>query len=198
MFLGPYPLVAATMAFPGESPTSVKAIGTKDVSTGVDLSAGIIMEYCNKAIAVLTYNISGETPEETIYIGTKGRLRIKTPAHCPTSFELTFKLPGRGQVLKRDFDYPLEKDKEDVIQTGSFNYPNSQGFRYEAEAVTRCILQGKKECPQFLHSETLIMANIMDEIRKQLGVRECKHPSSISSSTSFSSNSKDKLINHKP
>merc|ERR1712146_130021 len=73
-----------------------------------------------------------------------------------------------------DFDYPLEKDKEDVIQAGGFNYPNSQGFRYEAEAVTRCILQGKKECPQFLPSETLILANIMDEIRKQLGVRECK------------------------
>ena len=196
LFLGPYPLVAAIMAFPGETPNSIKAIGTKDIPTGVDLSAGIVMEYKNKAIAVLTYNISGETPEETIYIGTKGRLRIKTPAHCPTSFELTFKLPGRGQVVTRDFHYPLEDDKEEVVHSGGFNYPNSQGFRYEAEAVTRCILQGKKECPQFLPLESSIMAKIMDEIRKQLDVRECKLPSSINVSTSFSS--KDGLTTSNP
>lgn len=49
-------------------------------------------------------------------------------------------------------------------------YPNSTGFRYEADAVRRTIRAGKIECETVSHSDSLTIANIQDEIRRQIGV----------------------------
>lgn len=45
------------------------------------------------------------------------------------------------------------------------------GLRYEAEAVRECIRAGKTEMERVSHSESLIIARIEDEIRKQVGVK---------------------------
>lgn len=45
------------------------------------------------------------------------------------------------------------------------------GLRYEAEAVRECIRAGKTEMDTVSHNESLVIARIEDEIRKQVGVK---------------------------
>ncbi len=68
-------------------------------------------------------------------------------------------------------DYPLPPPPAAVDAAGGFNYPNSQGFQYEAAAVQRCLARGLVECPQYSAEESLVVARIMDEVRAQLGVK---------------------------
>lgn len=42
---------------------------------------------------------------------------------------------------------------------------------YEAEEVRKCIRAGKKESEHVTHNESLTIARIEDEIRKQIGVK---------------------------
>jgi dihydrodiol dehydrogenase / D-xylose 1-dehydrogenase (NADP) len=73
---------------------------------------------------------------------------------CPTELEIP------SGVLK--FDLPTT-EKE-------FNYANSVGLCYEADEVRRCIQAGLTESEGMSLDETLVVAEIMEEIRKQLGV----------------------------
>lgn len=63
-------------------------------------------------------------------------------------------------------EWPLPKPKD-----GSFFFHNSAGLRYEAEEIRRCINEGLTECSVVTHEESLIIARIQDEIRRQIGVK---------------------------
>lgn len=65
----------------------------------------------------------------------------------------------------QDKSWPLPPAKYE------FNYPNSCGLRYEAEAVRNAIRSDQIELETVSHKESLIIAGIQDEIRKQIGVR---------------------------
>jgi len=114
-----------------------------------------------------------ESEEETVVMGTQGRLKICTPGHCPTKIVLTTKETGRGQSKEhRVFEYPLPPDTDEIIETGGWIYPNSAGLAYEAAAIARCIAAGRVECPQYTWGEMMNNIIIMDEIRSQLGVEQ--------------------------
>lgn len=51
-----------------------------------------------------------------------------------------------------------------------FNFNNSSGLSYEAEEVRRCILAKKTQSESVKHNDSLVIAHIEDEIRKQIGV----------------------------
>jgi dihydrodiol dehydrogenase / D-xylose 1-dehydrogenase (NADP) len=114
-----------------------------------------------------------ESVEQTVVIGTKGRLTIQSPGHCPTSLHVSIKAQGRGQSAEEvQYDYALPEDTEEIKKAGGYFYPNSAGFCYEAAAVARCIAAGKTEAPQFTLQETLVNMTMVDEIRSQLGVKQ--------------------------
>lgn len=52
-----------------------------------------------------------------------------------------------------------------------FNLMNSAGLRYEAEEVRKCIRAGQLESDNVTHNDSLLIAQIEDEIRKQIGVK---------------------------
>lgn len=113
-----------------------------------------------------------ESSEQTTVVGSKGRMTIESPGHCPTKLSVELKSAGRGQVGNIDvYEYPLPEDTEEIKKAGGYFYPNSAGFIYEAAAVARCIAAGKTEVPQFTHEETLLNLKLIEEIRKQLGVK---------------------------
>lgn len=123
-------------------------------------------------LAICSYGFLGESEEMTTVIGTKGRLVIETPGHCPTKVRLSLKAQGRGQKAGETlYEYPLPEETEEIKEAGGFVYPNSAGFAYEAAAVARCIAAGKKEPPQFTWAEIMINARLIDEARRQLGVK---------------------------
>ena len=51
-----------------------------------------------------------------------------------------------------------------------YNFTNSAALAYEANHVRDCLLQGLKESPVLTYEKTITIAEISDEIRKQLGV----------------------------
>lgn len=61
--------------------------------------------------------------------------------------------------------WPLPKPKYETI------FLNSSGFRYEAEAVRKSIRDGKIQNEIASHNESLQLARIEDEIRRQIGVK---------------------------
>lgn len=52
---------------------------------------------------------------------------------------------------------------------GKFEFKNSCGLRYEAEEMRKCIMEGLLECEIVTHQESLLIAHIQDEIRRQIG-----------------------------
>jgi len=122
--------------------------------------------------ALLTCGILGESEEVTTALGTKGRIKICSPGHCPTKIVVTRKASGRGNSGGEDvYEYALPKDTEEIIKAGRYFYPNSAGLAYEAAAVARCIAAGKTEAPQYTLQDTLTNMKVIDELRSQLGVK---------------------------
>ena len=62
-------------------------------------------------------------------------------------------------------DWPLPKGKYDPI------IKKSEAFRYEAEAVRISARAGQVENEDASHDDSLQVARIEDEIRRQIGVR---------------------------
>merc|ERR1712232_1429267 len=100
--------------------------------------------------------------EVTSYVGTKGRIQIQPPGHCPTSVKVQVQGKGRGNFKDLIYNYPLPPLPRAALaaptEPGSgeyFYYPNSNGFQYEAAAVQRCVLAGLMECPQYPIDEML-------------------------------------------
>lgn len=64
------------------------------------------------------------------------------------------------------------KEKEWLPPKGKYatNYGNSEGMRYEAEAVRQSILAGELENKSVTYADSLLFAQIEDTIRKQIGV----------------------------
>lgn len=74
---------------------------------------------------------------------------------CPTTL---IDIDGTEKI------WPLPEAKH------KFNFINSSGLGYEAEEVRRCILAKKIQSDSAKHNDSLIIAHIEDEIRKQIGV----------------------------
>lgn len=123
-------------------------------------------------MALLSWGIACESAEVTTIVGTKGRMTIETPGHCPTKLTVNLKAHGRGEGgQSTTFEYPMPKDTEEITKAGGFNYPNSEGFCYEAAAVARCIAAGKTETPQYTLAETIVTLKLIEKIQQQLGVK---------------------------
>ena len=61
-----------------------------------------------------------------------------------------------------DYQYPTAKIP--------FNYTNSSGLRFEAQHVRECLQKGLTESPVMSLDETLLLAELMEDVRKQVGV----------------------------
>ena len=130
-------------------------------------------------MAKCSCGVLAESAEETVALGTKGRMKIHTPGHCPTKLSVARKGSGRGKSAGNiEYEFALPEDTDEIAKAGGYFYPNSSGFAYEAAAVARCIAAGKKEAPQFTLGETLLNAKLVDEMRSQLGVKPFVNPRS--------------------
>jgi len=137
-----------------ERPQKVVASGTLN-ENGVDKTVSVTLHYSNGRIANFLYTVEVETVNDAFVAGTKGTIRIPDNFWTATGF-----VAPSGT---HEFALP-ESDRV-------FNFPRSVGLSYEAEHVRQCILQGKQESPIMPLEESLILAEVTDEIRRQLGVR---------------------------
>ncbi|XP_067001941.1 trans-1,2-dihydrobenzene-1,2-diol dehydrogenase [Anabrus simplex] len=151
--LGVYCLQFALFIYGPVRPKNVVALGHLN-DEGVDVSMSCIFTYENGKTAVLSTHARAQFPNEALVIGTKGTARVPNPFWCPTQVSLP------------------DKTSEFILPTAAlpFNFTNSAGLRYEAMEVRRCLKEGLLESPKITHQESLLLAELEDTLRKQLGV----------------------------
>lgn len=196
LLMAVYPLAAALAMFGSRRPVTVSVVGQVDEPTGVDLQTSITLAFApdptaayndpdsplpaGAGLATLSYGMMAESKEVTTVVGTRGRITIESPSHCPTSLLVEHKVRGdRGGVSSTErLEFPLPQprrlnDDDDNNDSNGvvahYHYPNSAGFCYEAAAVARCIERGC--CPQFTQDESLICQEILDQVRQQLQMK---------------------------
>ncbi|CAN9506759.1 unnamed protein product [Ophioblennius macclurei] len=150
--IGIYPLQFILMVFNGEKPLSIQATGVL-LENGVDEAAVVTMKFSKDRIAVLLTTTRVKMPNEAVIVGTKGYAKIPTLMWCPTTLE----------VNEKTTEYPLPEPKM------AYNFDNATGLSYEAEAVRQCLLKGLKECSVMSHAHSVLLAEVEDEIRRQIG-----------------------------
>ena len=87
-------------------------------------------------------------------------------AGCVPMGELRACLGHTVPVDETVVKYPtLAPDTHGVGNSSGYNFPNSSGFTYQAEAVHRCLAAGLLECPQYTKEESLCVTKILDGAR---------------------------------
>jgi predicted dehydrogenase len=96
--------------------------------------------------------------------GTKGEIQVDHPAYRPERFRV---IPGRKD------DQPL------TIREVHCPFPgNGHGMYWEADEAARCIKEGKIESDTMPWEESVLVMEVIDEVRKQNGLN---FPASIES-----------------
>ncbi|KAK7080300.1 hypothetical protein SK128_016097 [Halocaridina rubra] len=151
--IGVYCVQFASLIMGGEKPLKVIGGGHLN-SDGIDETTSVTVVYSNGRVATLMCSLRCTLPCEGIVVGTKGTLKVNYPMWCPESLE-----SPSGK-----YESPLPKSGQ------KFNFVNSQGLMYEAQEVRMCLKKGLLESPSLPLDETLIIAEIMETMRKQVGV----------------------------
>ncbi|XP_031619182.1 trans-1,2-dihydrobenzene-1,2-diol dehydrogenase-like isoform X3 [Contarinia nasturtii] len=151
--LGVYLIQCCQWAFQ-EAPKSITATGTLN-DEGVDVEVLAELNYGGNRIGKIKTSAFNKLSNSAIIIGTKGQITIPT-FWSPTSIIDT---DGTEKT------WPLPNTEYE------FNFQNTCGLRYEADEVRKCIREGKKESEIVTHNESLLIAHIESEIRRQIGVK---------------------------
>lgn len=145
--IGIYPLFLATTIL--GKPKQIKALANL-CSTQVDENCGMVLTYENGAMAVLLSSIVSYTLMEASISGTKGRIKINHRWHSLTDVTVYY--------------------SEDKFETFSFKYKGN-GYNYEANEVAQCLRQGKKESDIMSLEDSLLLMEVMDQVRREAGIR---------------------------
>ncbi|KAK5873677.1 hypothetical protein PBY51_018698 [Eleginops maclovinus] len=151
--VGIYCLQFTCMVYNGEKPESIQAKGVC-LDSGVDETVVVTLKFSRNRMAVFTCSSGVKLPNGAIIAGTKGDIRIPDNMWCPTLLE----------VNGKETQYPLPEPYLPL------NLINGTGMRYEAEEVRQCLLKGLKESAVVSHADSLLLAELEDEIRRQVGV----------------------------
>ncbi|WP_144018866.1 Gfo/Idh/MocA family protein [Demequina sp. NBRC 110056] len=130
------------------APDAVRAVGTL-APTGVDMGETVLMDYpASGAQGVALATFEADTARTASITGTEGRIDIAAEYYRPTSLTLT-----RGGRAERVWsaDAPL-------------------GWQFQVAEVARRVADGATESPVMPRAATLEVMEVLDEVRRQLGV----------------------------
>lgn len=145
--VGVYPLNFASMIFGDQiADITSKCTYTK---TGVDETDSMTLTYKDGKMAVLNCTMNGISDRKGIIYGEKGYMIVENI----NNYESLEIYDDTHEMIKH-----LEREKQ------------ISGYEYEVEASFKAIEQGKLECDEMSHAETIKMMEIMDELRKQWNI----------------------------
>ena len=145
--IGIYPVFLSYIFF--GTPLSILATG-RISETGVDEQCNIIFEHINKQISQLSCSFLAYSSQEAIINGTEGQIRLNRPFFGQTTVDILSEWKLKGHIK---FEYI------------------SNGLNYQVSEVHKCIDQKRIQSPEWGFEDTLALMNIMDRIRKIIGVR---------------------------
>lgn len=152
--LGVYPIQFSQFIFK-EPPTKIIATGLLN-DEGSDLEVEGKLFYSGKRVTQFKISSIRCYENSAIIKGTNGEITIPN-FWCPTS------IIGLNGIERR-----MEFFKDPI---GKYNFQNSEGLRFQAQAARECIRNGLIESSKMSHSDSLIISQIEDEIRKQINVK---------------------------
>uniref|UniRef100_A0A182XHT8 Trans-1,2-dihydrobenzene-1,2-diol dehydrogenase n=1 Tax=Anopheles quadriannulatus TaxID=34691 RepID=A0A182XHT8_ANOQN len=159
------------------------------------LGGGTVLDLGVYTIQVCLWGFGGKAPEKVVSSGVTNDegvdLEVTAELHFPgggigrmktsalRQLKNTAVVRGsKGSVTLHDFWCPqllTDVDGKELVDTlpnarHPFNFTNSCGLRYEAEEVRQCIVAGRLQSASVSHVDSLLIARIQDQIRKQVGV----------------------------
>lgn len=120
--------------------------------TGVDGQDSIMVEYSDGVMASMFTTMYGLTDRRGLVVGTEGFLCVQ---NINNPEKITVYEPDRDNL----------KIKEEIIVPEQIT-----GYEYEVLACKKALEEGRIECEEMPHSETITIMRQMDEIRKQYGI----------------------------
>ena len=133
-------------------PDSIEASMTP-ASTGVDEQCSVLFKYKNGALAQLFSSFASDLATEADIAGNTGRIKLTTRFYEPSS-TIEF--------------YPGRVDSRKVI---AVNKEPGFGYQYEARHVVECLQKGLTESPLMTYTDTMLLIETLDSIRKIAGIR---------------------------
>ena len=145
--LGIYPLTLAhdLLGMPDE------IISSAHMMDGIDMSNSIMLRYNSGAFVSADNGFEIQLRNNAIISGSKGFITLGNWFHC-TDEGILF--DRRGNEVER-FVF-----KDEI-----------NGYEYEVDEVHRCLEEGLLESPLVPHSDTIEVMKLMDECRKQWGMK---------------------------
>lgn len=145
--IGLYPLNFALMVFGNDFDkiTSTAILSDK----GVDMQNSITLSYRTGEIAVLNSTALALSDRQGIISGDKGYMIVENINNC-----------------EKIRIFNTERQEIKCVEVPQ----QITGYEYEVEAAMRAIKEGKLECEEMPHEETIRVMEIMDELRKEWGV----------------------------
>ena len=118
--------------------------------TGVDLQTVFTLRHAGGALSTCACSLKARTPGLLTVSGRNGHLRLDAPFHRAPTVTLT--LAGEPP---REIPTPYL----------------GNGYVHEAIEAQRCWTEGLIESPAMTHEQTLHLMGVLDDIRRQVGVR---------------------------
>ena len=144
--VGIYPLNFAEMVF--GTPDQVHAVGVLS-DKGVDLQDSMTLTWKDGKMAVLNAGANCVSDRMGVIYGTRG-------------FAVVENINNPQSITVYDAQYQQVEQHPCPAQL--------TGYEYEVTEAARCIEAGALECPSMPHQDTVRMMELMDEIRRQMGV----------------------------
>jgi predicted dehydrogenase len=145
--LGIYPLsIAVALLGPVESVVAQAEIGP----SGVDEQTGFVLRHRGGGMSMCSCSLRARLPSELTIAGERGHVRMNTMFH-------------RAQTVTVSRD-------DGIARTVPTPYLGN-GYVHEAIEAQRCWQAGLVESPAMTHEDTLGLMAVMDEVRRQIGVR---------------------------
>lgn len=146
--VGIYPLTFISMIL-GNDVREVISTCTKTV-TGVDEQNVVILKYDNGVLATAHSGMLAGTEQYGIIYGTKGYIIAENINNISM-----IKVYTKDRKLVREMKVP-----EQIT-----------GFEYQVRASMKAIREGKLECEEMPHAETIVMMELMDRLRADWDVK---------------------------
>ena len=130
----------------------IRRIDAKMIPTpsGVDGKNTVMLSYKNGAMASMFSTLYALTDRRGLITGRDGFIEVENINN-----------PQRITVYDAS-----GKEKKTLVPP-----PQISGYEYELASCQKAIAEGKIECPEMPHAETLEIMQQMDEIRAQFGIR---------------------------
>jgi predicted dehydrogenase len=165
---GVYPLTWALLTLeeqPGRDEERPQILAASKLCQGIDIATSVILHYPKSGRQAML-SMSMETKSDDAFCrieATKGHISIEGLAG---SLPQSFTVFHRSDEPEPGIPFAFNK----ASQTFKFNQ-EGWGFYYEADAVALDIAAGRKESAIMPCSETVRVMEIIDEIRRQRGIK---------------------------